>query len=220
MVSSTFTTQYSQKGGGMKKEWLNLVRVIICCSLFLYACPALCGTDSEPNAEQSKMCLKRVTMLTGYGSASMEDGHYEVVPILIQFHFDINPFVQKLGVKTGGDFEFIAEPLMNVVTNPNANAEVGISFLLRYEDTIVSRLRWFFEGGVGAMYTSQHTQEQGSQYDFLPQAGLGLQYSLTKKLALTGEYRWRHMSNAGATSPNHGLNHNFALVGLTYFFNN
>jgi len=204
----------------MKKEWLNLVRVLICCSLFLYACPALCGTDSEPNAEQSKTCLKRMTMLTGYGSESIKTGHYEVVPILIQFHFDINPLAQKMGIKTGGDFEFIAEPLINVVSNPDTNAEVGISFLLRYEDTIVPRLRWFFEGGVGAMYTSQHTQEQGSQYDFLPQAGLGLQYSLTKKFALTGEYRWRHMSNAGASSPNHGLNHDFALVGLTYFFNN
>jgi len=205
----------------MKKGWLNLIiLVVMCCSFLLYSSPAWCGTDSEPKGETSKTCLKRVTMLTGYGSDNIEGGHYEVIPILIQFHFDINPFVQKLGVKTRGDFEFIAEPLMNVVTNPDANAEVGISFLLRYEDTIVSRLRWFFEGGAGAMYTSQHTLEQGSQYDFLPQAGLGLQYSLTKKLALTGEYRWRHMSNAGASSPNHGLNHDFALVGLTYFFNN
>jgi hypothetical protein len=42
---------------------------------------------------------------------------------------------------------------------------------------------------------------------------------LTKKFALTGEYRWRHMSNAGASGPNHGLNHDFALVGLTYYLN-
>jgi len=203
----------------MKRRWLELIIIVMCCSFLVYGSPAWCGTDSEPKGETSKTCLKRVTMLTGYGSDSIKGGHYEVVPILIQFHFDINPFAQKIGIKTGGDFEFIAEPLMNVVTNPDANAEVGISFLLRYEDTIVSRLRWFFEGGVGALYTTQHTHEQGSQYEFLPQAGLGLQYTLTKKLALTGEYRFRHMSNAGAASPNHGLNHNFALVGLTYFLN-
>jgi len=208
-----------EKGESMKKGWLNFVLIVMCCSFLVYGFPAWCGTDSEPRGEAAKTCLKRVTILTGYGSSDMEDGHYDVVPILIQFHFDANPFINKMGNKTGGDFEFIAEPLMNVVTNPDANAEIGISFLFRYEHAIVPKLRWFFEGGAGAMYTTQHTHEQGSQFDFLPQAGLGLQYSLTKKLALTGEYRWRHMSNAGASSPNHGLNHDFGLVGLTYFLN-
>jgi len=203
----------------MKRGWLGMAMVFMCCSFLVYGSPAWCGTDSGPEEEKAKICLKRVTMLTGYGSDNIEGGHYEVVPILIQFHFDINPFVQRMGVKTGGDFEFIAEPLMNLVTNPDTNAEIGISFLLRYEHAIVSRLKWFFEGGVGSMYTTQHTHEQGSQYDFLPQAGLGLQYSLTKKVAVTAEYRYRHMSNAGASSPNHGLNHDFALVGLTYLLN-
>jgi hypothetical protein len=209
-----------RKGGGMKKGSIELIIIVMCCSFLVYGYPAWCGTDSEAQGETSKVCLKRLTLLTGYGSESIKTGHYEIVPILIQFHFDFNPLVRKIGIKTGGDFEGIAEPLFNVVTSPHTNAEVGISFLLRYEHTIVPRLRWFFEGGSGPMYTSQHTQEQGSQFDFVTQAGLGLQYSLTKKFALTGGYRWRHMSNADTASPNHGLNHDFVLVGLTYFFNN
>jgi hypothetical protein len=201
----------------MKSKWSHLILIVVCCLLLLDVFPAWCSSDSEVRGEKPNICLKQVTLLSGYGGESIETGHYEIIPILLQFNFDINPVVKKMGIKVGGDFCFVAEPLFNVVINPNTNAEVGCSFLLRYEGPIIPRLKWFFEGGVGTLYTTQHTHEQGSQYDFLPQAGLGLQYSLTKKLALTGEYRFRHMSNAGASSPNHGLNHNFALIGLTYF---
>lgn len=202
----------------MKKGFLEIIVVFSFFLLILvYSFPAWCEGNREVKAEASRRCLKRVTMLTGYGSESIEDGHYEIVPLLIQFHFDINSYMQKAVSKFKGDYEFIVEPLMNVVTNPKTNAEVGLSLLFRYENKIIHQMKWFLEGGIGAMYTTQHTHEQGSQYDFLPQAGLGLQYTLSKRLALTGEYRFRHMSNAGTASPNHGLNHNFALVGLTYY---
>jgi hypothetical protein len=185
----------------------------------LYVCPAWCGPAPEAKEEQSGICFKRVTLLTGYGSKSIETGHYEVIPILLQFHFNINSVAKRMGVNTGGDFEFIAEPLFNVVTNPSTNAEVGLSLLLRYEGSVIPRLNWFLEGGLGALYTSLHTREQGSQYGFVPQAGLGLQYSLNQRWALTCAYRFRHLSNAGTADDNYGINHNFALVGLTVTLN-
>ena len=50
------------------------------------------------------------------------------------------------------------------------------------------------------------------------QLGAGLQFFLNDSFALTGGYRFRHMSNAGITDDNSGINHHFILVGLSYFF--
>jgi len=107
---------------------------------------------------------------------------------------------------------------MNVVINPNTNAEVGCSFLLKYSDHITSRIAPYIEGGFGIIYTTQHTREQSTQYNFLSQVGVGLQFFLNEKYALTGGYRYRHMSNAGIDSPNRGIDHHFVLLGVSYFF--
>jgi hypothetical protein len=194
--------------------------------IFLFACLLLISffsnawsdSSSEPLKEKKCKSLMEIGLLTGYGSESIDTGHYEIIPILPQFGFDINSFIEKMGMKPKGKFEFIIEPLMNVVINPDTNVEAGFSLILRYGDHITKKLKLFCEGGLGTLYTSQHTKEQGTQYEFLSQAGMGLQYFLTKKVALTGAYRFRHMSNAGASNVNSGINHDLFLVGLSMFY--
>ena len=192
--------------------------ISICVLVVITVAPVWSGSDSTP--EKSHKWLREVSLLTGYGNASLENksADYEVIPILPQFGFDINPIAKKLHIEPKGIFELIAEPIMNVVINPDVNAEVGASLLLRYSDKITSRIAPFIEGGVGVVYTTQHTHEQGTQYNFLPQIGAGIQCFLNKSFALTGGYRFRHMSNAGLDDDNSGIDHHFVLVGISYFF--
>jgi len=180
--------------------------------------PVWSDSDATLSPEKSHKWLRELSLLTGYGTASIRNkADYEVIPILPQFGFDIKPMVERLNIKPKGNLEFIAEPLMNIVINPDTNAETGISLLLRYSDNITSHIIPFLEGGAGMIYTTQHTHEQGTQYNFTLQVGTGLHYFLNKSWALIGGYRYRHMSNAGISDDNSGIDHHFILFGLSYF---
>jgi hypothetical protein len=198
---------------------ISLVCISICTLVFFVFSPVWSESDSTPPAEESHKWLREIGVLTGYGTASIDGkSDYEIIPILPQFGFDINPLLENLNIKPRGVLEFVTEPIMNVVISPDANAEFGVSLLLKYSDKITSRIAPYVEGGVGMVYTTQHTHEQGTQFNFLPQVGAGLQCFLNENLALTGGYRYRHLSNAGISDDNSGINHHFVLVGMSYFF--
>ncbi len=175
---------------------------------------------AAPQEEKYHQWLREVGLMTGYGAAPLrkKTSDYEVIPLLLQFGFDIDPLAKKLHIDTKGTFEGVIEPFVNLVTNPDANAEAGCSLLLKYSHNITSRIAPYIEAGVGIIYTTQHTHEQGTQYNFIPQAGIGLQFLLTKQWALTGGYRFRHLSNAAISDSNQGIDHHFGLVGVSYFF--
>ena len=174
----------------------------------------------DTGTEQPHRWLSSISLVSGYGVAPLNKtpADYEVIPILPQFGFDIHPLAEKIHIKPKGLLEFVVEPLMNLVISPGNNAEIGCSLFLRYSDKITSRIAPYVEGGLGFIYTTQHTHEQSTQFNFITQAGLGLQFFLNKHLALTGGYRYRHLSNAHLHVPNRGVNHHFGLVGVRYYF--
>lgn len=200
----------------------NIACVLVSLSLVTALSASLTPSPAHatsPEAAPHKW-LREVGLLTGYASALLTDkrGNYEVIPILPQFVFDINPLVKKLRLEPPGTVEGMIEPLMNVVINPDTNAEVGCSGFLRYSQKVTSRIAPYIEGGIGMIYTTQHTHEQGTQFNFITQAGVGLQFFLTDTWAITGGYRFRHLSNADLSEDNEGIDHHFALMGLSYFF--
>jgi lipid A 3-O-deacylase len=201
----------------MQESYLRAL-VITCLLVVLTITPVWAESDTTP--EEPHKWLREISLVTGYGAASLEkkSGAYEIIPVLPQFGFDINPLLKKMNITPRGTLEFIIEPLVNVVISPDSNAEIGFSLLLNYSDNITSRIAPYIEGGLGAIHTTQNTHEQGTQYNFLTQVGAGLQFFLNDTFALKGGYRFRHMSNAGIDDDNSGINHHFVLVGLSYFF--
>lgn len=65
---------------------------------------------------------------------------------------------------------------------------------------------------------SQHTLEQSTQYNFLPQAGAGLIYFLKPDLGLNLGYRYRHLSNSSLKRSNKGINVDMILAGLSLYY--
>lgn len=178
------------------------------------------GSDSK--SDNPHKWLRSFGFVTGYGTAPLDDtsSDYEVVPLLYQFGFDINPLAEKLGIKSRRtNFELLVEPLTNVVISPGTNAEIGCSFFLRCSVKLATWIAPYIEVGTGYVYTTQHVHEQGSQSNFITQPGIGAQFFIGKHYALTAGYRYRHLSNAGITSPNRGVDFHFGIVGLTYLFN-
>lgn len=176
---------------------------------------------AEETAEQAKeKCLQGIEILSGFGVAKLrEKGSYHVSPLLVDFDFDAKPLFKKIGINDPALLQFVLEPFVSYVSSPNGNAEIGNNFLIKVgfvPDTW--KIQPYFKGGVGFVYITQHTREQGSQFNFNEYTGLGAHYFFKKNLALTVEYRYRHLSNAGMRSPNSGINTNYGICGLSYQF--
>ena len=94
----------------------------------------------------------------------------------------------------------------------------GLTAALRYNFATGTRLIPFFGGGGGPSYTDIGPPDLGSRFEFNLNADLGFHWFFREDLAATAQYRWLHLSNAGIQSPNQGVNCNFVLVGLNWFF--
>ncbi|MCF7873282.1 MAG: acyloxyacyl hydrolase [Candidatus Omnitrophica bacterium] len=163
--------------------------------------------------------LDSVDVLSGYLEANLEEkDEYRAIPLLVGLNFNGNSFFERVGLDLPGRVDFILEPFVNTVVNPDKNIEVGSNFLIKYTLTLTKKVQPFVKAGAGVVYMSQHTKEQSTQYNFLPQAGGGIQYFFSDRVALNLEYRYRHLSNAGAKHPNSGIDSDLILCGLSFYF--
>ena len=146
------------------------------------------GQDEENNYK------KEFGIYSGWMDGNLKDqDDYEMVPLCLQFGFDITPSFRN--DKPSGSLKFILEPFFNTVVNPRNNIDVGNNFMLKYSHPIIQKLHIYIEGGAGIMYTSQHTYEQGTQFNFDELAGGGVSYFFAKNKSINFGYRYRHFSN-------------------------
>ena len=59
---------------------------------------------------------------------------------------------------------------------------------------------------------------QADGFNFLLQAGVGAHVFVSKRLSLTAEWRYQHVSNARLSTPNNGINAGALLLGTTLYF--
>lgn len=170
-------------------------------------------------APMSIFALDGVEILSGYLHAELErQGDYDAVPLFVGLNFDLKPALSNIGLEFPGRFDFVLEPFVNTVYASNSNVEVGSNFLVKYVLPLTDRVQPYIKGGVGALYMSMHTDEQSTQYNFLPQGGGGVHIFINEKTALTFEYRYRHLSNASTSHPNSGIDADLYLGGISFFF--
>ena len=168
----------------------------------------------------SGFCYDALELFSGWISADVrEEGHYEGVPLVVAFDFSARSGFKKAGLSSEvDDFSLVVEPFITIVSNPDSNIEVGMNFLIKYLIPLKTRIRPYVKGGIGMLYMSQHTEEQSTQVNFLPQIGAGVHYFVKADRALSVEYRFRHLSNAGIRQPNKGIDCDVVLFGISSFF--
>ncbi|MCM8774132.1 MAG: acyloxyacyl hydrolase [Candidatus Omnitrophica bacterium] len=163
--------------------------------------------------------LKEFGIIFGFARGDLIDKEdYEIIPTILRLGFDFKPILEKFNFSPQGLSEFLFEPFINPITSPDSNLEVGCSFLGKYAFPIYRKVFLFFEGGVGLIYITQHTNEQSTQFNFIPQIGGGINYFFQDDLAFNLGYRYRHLSNASIRQPNKGINVDMLLIGLSLFF--
>jgi len=167
----------------------------------------------------SLFALDGIEILSGYLEADLEQKEdYEGFPLFVALSYDVRPAFEIIGLKTQGRIDFVLEPFINTISSPDTNIEAGANLLLKYVCPVTERLQLYIKGGAGMLYMSQHTEEQGTQYNFLPQIGAGIHLFLTNGMALSCEYRYRHLSNADIEKPNSGIDTEMILGGISFFF--
>lgn len=119
-----------------------------------------------------------------------------------------------------GSVEVVGEAPLLVAFESRTIYGGGFTALLAYHVATGTRLVPFLEGGAGILLSAPRSTDRASQFhdaqfNFTPQAGAGLRYRIGDRAALTLEYRFAHISSAGLTERNGGLNASFVLFGVS-----
>ena len=117
-----------------------------------------------------------------------------------------------------GNFEGRLELFGGIQVAPDHSWLVGITPHLRYNLATGSRWTPFVDAGAGFTLTDIGAPDVGNLFEFNLQGTIGVHYHWRDDLALTFEARYMHLSNAGISNDNYGVNVLVAVFGVTRFF--
>ncbi len=117
-----------------------------------------------------------------------------------------------------GNFEVRGELFGGTQFSPDDNWIIGLTPHLRYYFATGTPCIPFFDLGTGVTATGIGPPDLSGTFEFNLQAGLGVHWFVTENLAITLEGRYIHLSCAGISHPNHGLNGILGLIGVTRAF--
>lgn len=117
-----------------------------------------------------------------------------------------------------GNFEVRIEGFGGIQVAPDHSWLVGIAPHMRYHLATGSRWTPFVDAGAGFTLTDIGAPDVGNLFEFNLQGTLGVHYHWREDLALTFESRYMHLSNAGISQDNYGVNVLVAVFGVTRFF--
>jgi len=110
---------------------------------------------------------------------------------------------------------FKVECTAGATTSPETRAMISLGMMaLYYLDFFsTSRLLPYLEGGIGVIYTDFQVAGQGSRFNFNPQIGFGAEFKWDSGAPFFGTIRLSHISNAGLSSENRGVNSLVLMIG-------
>ncbi len=115
----------------------------------------------------------------------------------------------------GGNLDLLFEPAVLVGFEPRGGVFAGGTALFRYNFLGARRLVPYVEGGGGMGYLDFDLRDQRDGFAFLLQAGAGAQLFVRPGMSVDLAWRFQHISNAGTSRPNNGLNASLPLLGVT-----
>ncbi len=127
-----------------------------------------------------------------------------------------------LGGPMRGNFEWSADliPLYYIWQPAPAQNAFGEAFNpvnLKWNFTHSERTIPFLELGGGVLFTSHVVPLNTSHVNFITHGTLGFQFFNNERRAFTASIRYEHISNAGLTVPNPGVNTVQFLLGVNWF---
>lgn len=186
--------------------------------VLIFVCTLVMISSNQTYADETnlKCGFKELGFYTGFLNADLEGkGDYDVIPLMARLGFDLRPLFKT---EVNAIIEFLLEPFINTVYNPDSNIETGCNFIFKLGLPVTKKLYPYFEGGVGMIYITQHTNEQSTQFNFTQHLGGGITYFFKENLTFNLGYRYRHLSNASIKHPNSGIDSDSILCGISVFY--
>ncbi len=173
----------------------------------------------SPSQEQPRWANRghwNFGMQVGYGVENNIPRNISHINLLI-FQPQLGLIVNDFAGGPVRRFEIINEGLIGNAVHPGGHMW-GNTLLLRFDGKPRGNVVPFFDMGAGAMHTTLATRapEVDGTTQFMPQAGLGIQYFFRPQRAFVVEYRYIHVSNAGLQQPNAGFNGNMITIGFRW----
>ncbi|MSM40984.1 MAG: acyloxyacyl hydrolase [Geobacter sp.] len=195
---------------------MNLPRIILLLVL-------LCTGGTAASAADIASADGELAFLAGYGITHPGFGatrtEVQTLDAILRYGHFLSPEVGR-GAWWQGRHELLLELPLHLAVNRDNRVMTGGYLLGSWKFTGLADeklLPYLFAGG-GVLFVDLGLPTMGSRLDFSYQGGVGVQYLLKKGLAVMGEYRYHHVSNAGTAEPNEPLNGSKFLFGLTKFY--
>jgi lipid A 3-O-deacylase len=116
-----------------------------------------------------------------------------------------------------GRHQLLLELPLHLVVDPKISPMTGGYVFGCWKFTSLEEFIPYVFAGGGVLYVDLGLPTMGSRLDFSYQGGTGLQYFIAKNTAISLEYRYHHISNAGTATPNEPLNSSKVLLGISFF---
>ncbi len=117
-----------------------------------------------------------------------------------------------------GSFEVLLEGTLLWATTPRRGFAGGAGLLVRYDLLSIPYVVPFGELGGGMLDLDFALDDQADGFNFTLHGGVGVRHFLDPSWVVSLAWRWQHISNAGTTLPNDGIDMNQALLGIAYVF--
>ena len=159
------------------------------------------------------------SLLSGYGITHRGFGETQTQ---VQTFDTIGRFGWFLSQELGsgwfkGRHELLMELPLHLVVDPKVSPMVGGYLLGSWKFTSLDNWAPYVFAGGGILYVDLGLCTMGSRLDFSYQGGTGVQYFISKDTAISLEYRYHHISNAGTATRNEPLNSSKILLGVAFF---
>jgi len=183
---------------------------------------AILGFMTAVNADDLpvKTSSSEYSLLTGYGITHKFFGatrtQVQTWDNIARFGYFLSDEVAR-GTWCQGRHELLIELPYHMGVDHNAKSMVGGYLLGSWKFTGLHEFAPYVFAGGGVLFVDLGLPTMGSKLNFSYQGGCGLQYFVKPDLALTAEYRYHHISNAGTATPNEPLNSSKILFGVSYY---
>ena len=187
--------------------------------LFIAASPAVIPAGERTSVSAGS---REYTLLAGYGTSHPGFGEtqtrVQTVDVIGRFGVFLSDEIGKGWYR--GRHELLMELPLHLAVDPQTGVMTGFYLLGSWKFTAWKEKRLYpyvFAGG-GVLYVDLELPSMGSRINFSYQGGTGIQYIIRNGLAVTAEYRYHHISNAGTAEPNEPLNSSKILFGISFFY--
>ena len=117
-----------------------------------------------------------------------------------------------------GNLQLLLEPsLLHLRTEGSSSTVIGLSGLGRWILT-GANIRPYLDAGAGVLIGETNLPQTDCDVNFLLQGGPGVLFVLSNTTTLAVGYRYQHVSNGGACTPNPGVNSSAFYLSVNHLF--